>query len=170
MVSRILLLSALLIVVLGYFGMNWYDQYQANREAMVKVVASARKDKKAFEAALPDARISKAVKQWQQQEIQWLKQLEALTESLPSGDQAVIRQFRGDQTPEGASVSMQIQVSDLNVSRKIVDTLENSSLEIKLRRVVETNDPRYPFRLETTLVAPRVATGNNAEDVPADPS
>lgn len=163
MVRRVVLLSALLLMILGYFGMDWYDQYQANHQEMVEIVADARKDKQTVEKLLPDAQMVQYVQRWKSQEIQWLKQLQALTDQLPSGDRTVIRQLTGDKSPEGAAMSMQIHVSDLEVSRSVQQTLEESGLEIKLRRVVETSDPQYPFRLETTVLAPRITETQESE-------
>lgn len=156
MVRRIVLLGALLIIVLGYFGMNLYDQYQADYDDVVKIVKDGRKQKASYEKILPDAQLAQYVLKWKGSEIQWLDQLQQLSETLPTGDQAVIRQMSGSQTPEGANMSLQIHARDLAVTESIQKAISEKSIQIKLKRVVETNDAQYPYRMETNLLAPRI--------------
>lgn len=169
MIRRIVLLSALLVIVLGYFGMNWYDQYQADYDDVVKIVKDGRKQKASYEKILPDAQLAQYVLKWKNNEIQWLDQLQQLSETLPTGDQAVIRQMSGSQTPEGANMSLQIHARDLAVTEAIQKAISDKSIQIKLKRVVETNDAQYPYRMETNLLAPRPADEEAAtEDTKQD--
>ncbi len=154
MLRRIALVTAVILFAVGYFGYSKYHQYSVNYTSMTKIVSDAKKKKELLDRTAPKAAVVDFVQQWEKQRVHWLQQLQSLTEKLPSGDQAVIRQFNGTKTAAGASISMQIHVRDLQVVQQIDDTIRDSELKLQIRRLFETQDRDFPIRLETVLLAP----------------
>ena len=63
----------------------------------------------------------------------------------------VVRQYDGKRTASGAEIAMQIQARSLETVAAIQKAVQTNGWQIKLKRQVETQDPNYPFRLETTI-------------------
>lgn len=152
--GRYAIWAAALLSIAAVFGFSWYQDYAANNQAMLKIVKAAKQDKALLERVTPKARVVRYLEQWQQGEVNWLEALNSLTQTLPSGDLAVIRQFAGNKTAQGASITMQIHVKNLETIQEIDRSIRESGLTLQFRRVVETQSADFPYRLETSLLAP----------------
>jgi hypothetical protein len=153
-VSRLRIYGWLTAVIMAGLGFWGFDLWQTYQDAQSKLSADTAKHKQALEAynrIVPRARLVDYLQSWDTQQVNWLQQLEAITERLPSGDQVVVKQYDGKRTATGADISMQIQARDLEAIAEIDQAIRESGWRLQFRRVVETQDPVYPFRLESTL-------------------
>jgi hypothetical protein len=143
--------AALVGLGLSYWGFDLWQTYATDQQAIVEQAQKVKEARAALERTLPKARVADYLQRWENEKVDWLQQLAEITRRLPSGDDVVVRQYDGKRTATGADISMQIQVRNLEAIAAIDQAIRESGWRPQFRRVVETQDPTYPFRLESTI-------------------
>lgn len=144
-------LAALAVVGLGYGAFDLWQTYDTNQQAIVEQSKKNKDAQSTLDRTIPKARVAEYLQRWEAEQVNWLQQLDEITKSLPSGDEVVVRQYDGKRTASGAEIAMQIQARSLETVAAIQKAVQTNGWQIKLKRQVETQDPNYPFRLETTI-------------------
>ncbi len=143
--------AALLLAGLGYWGFDLWQTYGTNQQALKEQADKLKEARATLDRTLPRARVAEYLQRWDAEKVNWLQQLNEITQRLPSGDDVVVRQYDGKRTATGADISMQIQVRDLEGIAAIDQAIRDSGWKPQFRRVVETQDAAFPFRLESTI-------------------
>jgi hypothetical protein len=144
-------LAALVVLGLGYGGFDFWQTYQTNQQAIVEQTKKNKDNQATLDRTIPKARVAEYLQRWDAEQVNWLQQLDEITKSLPSGDEVVVRQYDGQRNANGAEIAMQIQARSLETVEAIQKAVQTNGWQIKLKRQVETQDPAFPFRLETTI-------------------
>lgn len=159
-------IAALLLAVLGYFAFDLWQTYAATQADLQTQADELKQARATLERTLPRARVSDYLQRWESEQVDWLRQLAEITARLPSGDDVVVRQYDAKRTANGADISLQFQARSLEAIAAIDRAISESGWQPQFRRVVETQDPAFPFRLEATIpyTQPLVASDESTDE------
>jgi len=143
--------AALLLAVLGYFAFDQWQTYAATQSDLQAQADDLKQARATLERTLPRARVADYLQRWESEQVDWLRQLAEITARLPSGDDVVVRQYDAKRTANGADISLQFQARSLEAIAAIDRAIGESGWQPQFRRLVETQDPAFPFRLEATI-------------------
>lgn len=144
-------IAALLLAGLGYFSFDLWQTYATTQAELETQADDLKQARATLERTLPRARVAEYLQRWESEQVDWLRQLAEITARLPSGDDVVVRQYDAKRTANGADISLQFQARSLEAIAAIDRAISESGWQPQFRRVVETQDPAFPFRLEATI-------------------
>lgn len=144
-------LAVLGVAGLGYWAFDLWQAYDSTQQAIDEQSKNNKDAQATLDRTIPKARVAEYLQRWEAEQVNWLQQLDEITKSLPSGDDVVVRQYEGKRNAAGAEIAMQVQVRNLETVAAIEEAVQKNGWELKFKRQVETQDPAYPFRLETTI-------------------
>lgn len=111
-----------------------------------------------------------AVRQWEQDQVHWLDELERISRQLPESTEAVVQ--RMNMTAGGASgvVGMSLKVKEPSVLAKMEELLRDSRHQISSQRISQgEGDEDYPCQFEASmLVKPAAPAANAPKTKPTD--
>lgn len=144
-------IAALLLAVLGYLSFDLWQTYATTQAELQTQADDLKQARSTLDRTLPRARVAEYLQRWESEQVDWLRQLADITARLPSGDDVVVRQYDAKRTANGADISLQFQARSLEAIAAIDRAISESGWQPQFRRVVETQDPAFPFRLEATI-------------------
>ena len=142
-------LTALVVLTLGFIA--WDD-----RQTQLDVIADLQRIRKPLEsdykAAQQQLKIVQRVRDWQQDEVVWLDELQRLSQRLPHRDRAVVRRFTGStRASRLGAIDLSLQVASPEVLAELESQLRDVNYSVASQRISGSGASDLAWQFETHI-------------------
>lgn len=143
------LAAAIVALLVGWIA---YSLWALSSEIAVLTKKKANQ-KKEVEAAKAKKKDVDEVKAFLSSDVTWINELTALAEKLPDSDQLILTELgiRGGDKKGGGTITIKGNVREGSTFEKLEESLSDERHRTTTNRSEETNNSRYPWKLDATM-------------------